>query len=80
MATADPGAIDGIEVDVNGVITVDPSAAVQAQFAGATVTPTQDFAFFWNGVTVNFYSGASAVVTPDLMAALIAQSAPVTTP
>lgn len=80
MVSPDPGAIDGIEVDVNGVISVDQSAAVQAQFSGSTVTPTQDFAFFWNGVTVNFFSGASAVVAPDLMAALIAQSAPVTTP
>jgi len=76
----DPGLDDGLPVDVNGVISLDQSAAAQAQFSGKTVTPLQDFPFFWNGVIISFYAGQSAVVTPDLMAALIAQNAPVTTP
>lgn len=76
----DPGQDDGIEVAINGTITVDQPAVVQALYPGNTVTPSQDFAFPWNGVTVNFFSGETTVCTPDLMAALIAQGAPVTTP
>jgi hypothetical protein len=76
----DPGQDDGVAIDANSVISVDQSATVQTLYTGNTVTPSQDFAFPWNGVTVNFFSGESTVCAPDLMAALIAQSAPVTTP
>jgi hypothetical protein len=76
----DPGQDDGVPVDVNGVVAVDQSAAVQTLYTGSTVTPTQDFPFIWNGAIINFFSGESQVVTPDLQAALLAQGAPVTTP
>lgn len=76
----DPGLIDGIPNDANNVISVDQPAQLQALDAGNTVTASQDFPFSWNGVIINFFSGETTVVAPDLKAALIAQGAPVTTP
>ncbi|MDB6104051.1 MAG: hypothetical protein JWO52_4050 [Gammaproteobacteria bacterium] len=76
----DPGLDAGIPDAINGTVTVQQDAVVQAEFPGATCTPTQDFAFPWNGVTVNFYANESAVVDPALLAALQAQGAPIVTP
>lgn len=76
----DPGGDSGVTVDVNGTDTVQPVAVVQAEFSGHTVTPSQDFAFGWNGVTVSFYANVTTVVDPLLLAALQAQGAPISTP
>jgi hypothetical protein len=56
------------------------NATVQAANAGATVTPTATFAFVYNGSTLNFINGVTAVVTPDLLAALTAAGSPFGTP
>ena len=79
MAT-DPGQDSGVPVDINGTITVQQDATVQAEFPSQTVTPTQDFPFGWNGVIVNFWAGVTTVVDAALLAALQAQGAPITTP
>jgi hypothetical protein len=78
--TQDPGLVDGIPVDANGTISVVQDPALQAQFSGSTVTALQDFPFFWKGQVLNFFANESAVVTPDLLAALTAAGAPFTTP
>jgi hypothetical protein len=79
MMGTDPGLDSGIPVDINGTITVQQDPTVQAEFSG-TCTPSQDFAFPWNGVIVNFYANESIPVDPALLAALQAQGAPITTP
>lgn len=75
-----PGIDDGVEIDINGDISLVPVTVAQALFPGATVTPLQNFSFLWNGAILSFSQGETQVVTPDLMAALAAQSAPYTTP
>jgi hypothetical protein len=76
----DPGLISGIPDVINGTISDAQPPALQTQFAGNTVTASQDFPFYWNGQIVQFWANETAEVAPDLMAALIAQGAPVTTP
>jgi hypothetical protein len=66
---------------VAGGVTQEPSNAfLQAQFPGKTVTPSTSFAFVFKGTVVNFLNGVTQVVTPDLLAALTAASAPVFQP
>lgn len=71
---------DTIPIIVNGVVAQDTPAQIQAAFPGATVTPTANFDFPWNGDEINFFAGMSQEVTPDLLAALTAAGAPFTQP
>lgn len=76
----DPGLISGIPFDTASTITVQQPATLQAEMSGSTCTATQDFAFMWNGIVVNFWAGETTAVDAKLLAALQAQSAPITTP
>lgn len=71
---------DGVPVDVGGTTVLDTPAQVQAQFPGNTATPTANFSFVWNGAVLGFNAGDTFVVTPDLLAALQAASAPIAQP
>lgn len=77
---SDPGGISGIPVVVNGVVSLQQPATLQSEFAGKTVTASVDFEFSWNGTIVNFFANMTTVVTADLLAALEAQGAPISTP
>lgn len=71
---------DGIPVDVGGELVLETPAQVQAQFPGNTLTPTANFSFVWNGTVQSYTGGDTVVVTPDLLAALTAASAPFSQP
>lgn len=71
---------DPISVDVNGVIANDQSSQIQSLYPGHTFTPTANFSFVWNNAILSFTFGDSVETTPDLLAALTAAGAPITTP
>lgn len=75
----DPGLDSGMPVDINGTISVQQDSTVQGEFSN-TCTPSQDFAFYWNGCIVNFYANISVPVGAAMLAALQAQGAPISTP
>lgn len=75
----DPGLISGIPVQVGNTINVQQPTALQGEFSN-TCTATKDFAFAWKGITVNFWANETTVCDAALLAALLAQSAPITTP
>lgn len=75
----DPGLISGIPVLVGQTINIEQPATLQGQFSN-TCTATKDFAFAWKGVIVNFWANETTVCDAALLAALLAQSAPITTP
>ena len=76
----DPGLISGIPYCVANTITVQQPSTLQSELSGQTCTATQDFAFVWKGVTVNFWANETTVCDAALLAALQAQSMPITTP
>lgn len=65
---------------VNGVVANLTNADVQAAYSGKTITPTATFEFPWNGDVLEFVIGVTQEVTPDLLAALTAISAPFSQP
>lgn len=71
---------DGIPVDINGTVTLDTPAQVQALYPGSTITPTANFTFSFNGTILSFYQGDTEPVTSDLLAALTAAAAPFSQP
>jgi hypothetical protein len=71
---------DPIEVEVGGDVAVDTTAQFDTTFSGKTATATAQFAIMFNGCIVSYNQGDCFVVTPDLLAALTAASAPFTQP
>ena len=71
---------DGISVAVGNDVVLETPAQVQAQFPGSTITPTANFNFSYNGTVQSYLYGDTAVVTPDLLAALSAAGAPFSQP
>lgn len=68
---------DYIAVAVNGVDAEVAPSAVAAIVGGPFMTPSQTFAFQYNGVTLTFNVGDPVEVDPSLQAALVAASAPI---
>jgi len=80
MTLASPFIADAPVLVAGGVTQETTNGAVQAANPGSTITPVATFAFSFNGSTLNFSSGVTVVVTPDLLAALSAAGAPFATP
>lgn len=71
---------DGIAVQVGNATVLETPSQVQAQFPGSTITPSANFSFVWNSTVQSYTLGDTVVVTPDLLAALTAASAPFSQP
>jgi hypothetical protein len=77
MADTIPFVPDTVPVIQNGVLSSKTPAQLIAAFSSNSKTPTKNFSVHFNGHTLSFQKNVPFVTTPDLLAALTAQNAPI---
>lgn len=77
MSLTCPNMPDTVSVAIGNVVQANTPAQLIAAFPGNTKKPTASFALHFNGHTLAFTKNVPFVTTPQLLAALLAVSAPI---
>jgi len=77
MSLTCPNVPDTIPVAIGSVVQQQTPAQFATQFAGKYKTPTANFSAHYNGHTLTFQKNVPFTYDAQLLAALVAQGAPI---